>query len=345
MDLVLVAGDQFDGAVPSPESERIVYGTLLKLAQTGARVVVISGNHDNPRKLAALDPLLEIAGVTVASEVRRPNEGGVKRITTRSDEKAVIALLPFLSKRKVVRAQALMEEDADRHQVEYADRCRRIVERLCEPFGDDTVNLVVAHLTVLGARAGGGERGAHILDYYVPATIFPSNAHYVALGHLHGSQSVPFGVPVRYSGPPFALDFGEKQEEHSVLIVDVEAGSGAKVRRVPITGGRRLRTIRGSRAELEVQAGTTGDDYLRVFVEEALAPGGADDIRDLFPNAVDVIVRPHEKSEGREPSPPPPPDGDPATLFDKYLEERNIPSTELSRFFKELLESHYEGEL
>ena len=58
VDLVLVAGDQFDRAVPSPESEQIVYDALLRLARTGAHVVVIAGNHDNPRRLAAVKPLL-----------------------------------------------------------------------------------------------------------------------------------------------------------------------------------------------------------------------------------------------------------------------------------------------
>ena len=56
VDLILVAGDQFDRAVPSPESEKIVYDALLRLAGTGARVVVIAGNHDNPRRLAAVRP-------------------------------------------------------------------------------------------------------------------------------------------------------------------------------------------------------------------------------------------------------------------------------------------------
>ena len=59
VDVVVVAGDLFDTAAPSPESEEIVYSTLLALADTGATVAVISGNHDNAHRLRAVAPLPE----------------------------------------------------------------------------------------------------------------------------------------------------------------------------------------------------------------------------------------------------------------------------------------------
>ena len=99
-----------------------------------------------------------------------------------------MALLPFLSKRGIVGAEDLMVRDPDDHQKEYSDRCRRIVQALCHDFAvsNDCVNIVVAHLAVVGAAKGGGQREAqHIFDYYVPADIFPTSTHYVALGHIH----------------------------------------------------------------------------------------------------------------------------------------------------------------
>ena len=106
-------GDQFDRPVPSPESEEIVYDALLRLAQTGAHVVVVAGNHDSPRRLAAVRPLLELTNMTVAPTVARPDDGGVVRAATRSGETACIALFPFQSKRGIVTAEALMGGDPD----------------------------------------------------------------------------------------------------------------------------------------------------------------------------------------------------------------------------------------
>ena len=341
VDLVLVAGDQFDRAVPTPESEQIVYDALLRLARTGARVVAIAGNHDNPRRLTAVRPLLELANITSASSVAPPDRGGVVHIATASGETACIALFPFQSKRGIVQAEALMTDDPDDHQKEYADRCRAIARALCAGFAADTVNLVVAHLTVVGAMAGGSERTAHIFDYYVPADIFPVEAHYVALGHIHRPQQIPGRCPIRYAGSPFALDFGETHGEHGVLLIEAKAGKPARIERVPLKSGRALTTIRGSSLELERLAGTTGDDFLRVIVEEAPSPGLAERVRDMFPHVVDVIVsRPGEttaEAETIDPSEL----RDPQTQFQRYISERGIEGEELVKLFGELLEDEY----
>lgn len=339
VDLVLVAGDQFDRAVPSPESEEIVYDALLRLARTGAHIVVIAGNHDNPRRLSAVRPLLELANVTSASSVAPPAGGGVLRHTTRSGETACIALFPFQSKRGIVKAEALMQDDSDDHQKEYSGRCRAIAGALCGSFSGDTVNLVLAHLTVLGAAEGGGERKAHVLGYYVPADIFPESAHYVALGHIHKPQKIGGRCPIWYVGSPFALDFGETHGDHSVLVIEAEPGRPARERQIPLTSGRALRTIRGSSLELTDMVDKTGDDFLRVFVEEVPSPGLAERVREMFPHAVDVIVaRPN--GSGRDPMPI---DlkSDPREQFRRYLREKDLASEELTKLFDELLEEEY----
>ncbi len=345
VELVLVAGDQFDSAVPSPESEQIVYDALRRLAGTGAHVVVIAGNHDNPRRLQAVDPLLELANVTTASFVTPPKQGGVVHHTTASGEKACIALFPFQSKRGIVGAADLMEHDPDEHQKSYHDRCRRIARKLCEPFESaaGTVNLLVAHLTVVGSKTGGGERTTHIFDYYVPADIFPVTAHYVALGHIHKPQAIGASCPAWYAGSPLALDFGETHDEHGVLVIEAAAGSPAEVQQIPLESGRRLRTVSGRAHEIAAMEGTTGDDFLRVVIDEAPSPGLADRVREIFPHAVDVTIRSPEGGRGdlRPEVDPATLRGDPGKLFRQYLEEAGVQGGALARLFDELLEAHY----
>ena len=79
VDLILVAGDQFDTGAPSAESEAIVYRALLDLAATGAHVVVLAGNHDNPRRWAAIRPLLELGNVAPRRPGDAPGPGGRAR--------------------------------------------------------------------------------------------------------------------------------------------------------------------------------------------------------------------------------------------------------------------------
>jgi DNA repair protein SbcD/Mre11 len=352
VDLILVAGDQFDTGAPSAESERIVYRALLDLADTGAHVVVLAGNHDNPRRWAAVRPLLELGNLHLAEQVARSDRGGVLDLTTRDGEVARVALVPFLSQRGIVTSEQLMHRDAAQHAGTYAERVARIVASLTEDFGTDTVNLVVGHLTVAGSGGpslGGGERQAHtIFDYVVPPQAFPSSAHYVALGHLHLPHRVQGPAPIWYCGSPLHLDFGEADRgAKAVLLVEATAATPARVEQVPLTSGRRLRTLRGSLEQVLAARESVGDDLLRVVLEEAPRPGLAEEVRDALPDAVDVAVAPREDDGTRDT--PAELDVDalrasPAALFGEYLDELGVEDPRVPALFQRLLEEAQEAD-
>lgn len=338
VDIALVAGDLFDTASPGPESEDVVYRALLDLARLTEWVVVISGNHDNPRRLEAVEPLMRLTNIRALTRVSRPSEGGVLTLQTKVGA-ARIALLPFLSQRSIVKADDLMRKDASEHQGVYAERASRIIQHLCaEAPPPSTVNLLLAHAMVHGGVLGGGERSAHtIFEYSVPTTAFPASLHYVALGHLHRAQRLPAACPAWYSGSPIQLDFGETEDVKSVNIVDAEPGKPATVELVPLRSGRRLRRIKASLAELERRALELGDAFLRVEVDAAPSPGLADKVREILPNAVDVTL-------ARRPESPEDPVREtrigrsPHELFAEYLNERGEDDEELRELFHELLD-------
>ena len=336
VDVVLVAGDLFETAAPGPESEQIVWQALLDLARL-APVVVIAGNHDNPRRLHAVAPLLDLGRVTVLSEVARPADGGVVDLDL-GDATLRLALVPFVSKRGIVRADALMRSAAFELNQAYDDRLRAVVGGLCEGFSADTVNIVCGHLFAAGGTMGGGERSAHtIMDYSVGALAFPVTAQYVALGHLHRAQDIPGATRIRYSGSPLQLDFGESADPKSVTVVEVEPGVPAEVREVPLSAGRTLRTLRGTMAELEAARGTTGDDFLRLVVTDVRRAGLAEELREWFPWAVDVVVRPPDAVDGAEPRRRR--DGSsPSELFATYLADAGVDDARLVPAFEALFE-------
>jgi exonuclease SbcD len=289
-DLVLVAGDLYDTASPTADATRIVTRALSALRATGADVVAVGGNHDNGPALDALRSWAEAAGITLRGAVRGAAEHLITGRTAGGEEWRLVAL-PFLSQRYAVRAGELFELTEAEATQTYADHVARLIARLAEGFGADTVNLVTSHLTVVGAKAGGGEREAHtIMSYAVPGTIFPSNAHYVALGHLHRAQVVPAPVPVRYCGSPLAVDFGEEENAPSVAIVDVTADTSARVRDVPIVGPTALATVRGTLDELSTM--DTGDAYLRVYVAEPPRAGLREEVQAMLPRALEVRIDP-----------------------------------------------------
>jgi exonuclease SbcD len=336
-DLVLVTGDVFDSAAPTAEAERIAYRGLLDLASTGATVVVLAGNHDNERRLQAVEPLLGLGRIVTRATFARPEEGGVVELTSRDGEQAVLALVPFLSQRYVVKADQLMQTEAADHAAAYAERMGRLLGLLCARFRDDTINLVAAHLFAAGGTMGGGERQAHtIFDYAVPGTAFPASAHYVALGHLHRSQRIAGPGQIWYAGSPMALDFGETSDAKVTLVIEASPGRPASVRPVPVRSGRRLRTVTGTLAELEQV--DTGDDHVKVIVRENAHAGLADEVRALIPGAVDVVVAPpdadrdaaaeRESRAGRSPH----------DLFSTYLAEQHVDDDRVRALFAELLD-------
>jgi exonuclease SbcD len=337
VDLVAIAGDIFDVVAPTAESEQIVYQALLRLADI-APVVMVAGNHDSSRRLEAVAPLLELGRVHVVAKPTKPDDGGVVRIKTASGATARVAMLPFVTQRGIVSASDLMDLEAYEHGALYAERLTAILGRLTAGIAIDDVNLVVAHLMVAEGALGGGERSAHtIFDYWVPAGAFDGALSYVALGHLHRPQRIPAAAPVWYSGSPLQLDFGETEDEKIVIIVEAEPGKPASVTQVPLRSGRSLKQLRGTLESLEPLAGTTGDAYLKIVLEEPARAGLADHVRDMFPGAVDVVLAvpdeprggvPREARLGRVPH----------ELFEEYLAEVDASDERVVALFDELLE-------
>src|SRR3954468_7831712 len=278
-DLIIVAGDLYDSAAPTADATRVVTRALTALRQTGAQVVAIGGNHDNGPAPDPLGTWAEAAGIVLRGAVRDNPDELLVSGTTAGGERWQLVALPFLSQRYAIRAAEMYELTAAEASQTYADHIARLIARLSERFADPgLVNLLTAHLTIVGASAGGGEREAHtVMGYAVPATVFPPNAHYVALGHLHRSQAVSGPCPVRYCGSPLAVDFGEEENLPSVTIVDVTASQAARVREVRIDRAVGLRTVRGTLDQLATL--DTGDALLRVYVREAPRAGLREEVQ------------------------------------------------------------------
>src|SRR4051794_32097064 len=149
-DLIIVAGDLYDTAAPSPDAVRVVTRALSALRQTGAQVVAIGGNHDNGPALDALRPWAEAAGISLRGAVRDNPAEHLLTGTTAGGERWQLVALPFLSQRYAVRAAELYELPAAEAPQTYADPLNRLIARLAEPFAESgVVNLLTAHLTVL----------------------------------------------------------------------------------------------------------------------------------------------------------------------------------------------------
>lgn len=345
VDCVLVAGDVFDSVAPPPEAERLVFDFFRELISAEIPAVVVAGNHDHPRRLNAFSRVLDLVGVHVRGEPVVADEGGIVEVASRDgSETAVIATLPWVSERKVRDFESLWGGE---QFGEYAEGVKQMMAHLCQSFRGDTVNILLAHVLLEDSKVGGpesGERPIHMGQAYVVKTpMLPASPQYIALGHVHMPQEFPL-ANAYYCGSLVQVDFGEAGQQKRVNIVDVSPGRPAKVEHVPLTSIKQLRNI-GSHKEgltleqIKALADGAGEDYLKVFLKaDAPAPGLAEQVRELLPNAVDIVVqRPEREGEeqrdelGRQ---------TPGEMFTDYYQQTHSaePPEDLMALFNELYE-------
>ena len=346
VQVMLVCGDIWDSASPSPESDRLLFDALREFIGRDIEVLLVAGNHDSGRKLEALGRLSELLGVYVQPRIRPRDRGGVVTFE-HGGEVARVAAIPWVPEGRALNAVEVLadEPEARKH---YHDAVARIYAHMAEPseagFTTETINLIAGHLFVDGAVLAdidGSERKLHITQAYgVSPEALPSTAQYVALGHIHQPQVManPATPRTAYSGSLLQLDFGERGQQKGVRIIDAVPGRPVEDRTVPLTAGRELVELHGTIDEVMAAADDVGDAFIRAVLEVgAPQPGLSEQVREAFSNVVDVRLA-YEREAAAEPAPEFA-TLTPEDLFARYYRGRHgaEPSDELRGLFREVL--------
>lgn len=343
VDVFLVAGDIWDTMSPPPDADRLLYAALRRLVEAKIEVVLIAGNHDNPRRLAAFGQFADLLGVHVQSHVRRWDAGGTIRLE-RGGQRLCLAALPWVPEGRALNAEEILGPEFESYQG-YAEFVGGVYGQASHGFEDGAINVFATHVFVDGSKVAtfdGSERRIHIgQTYAVAPSVLPGHAQYVALGHVHEPQVV-LGAPnnaATYSGSLLQLDFGEAGQTKVVRIVDLEPGRPARHRAVPLTAGRQLAEVRGTFEEVVAQADRHRDAYLRATIHlDRPEPGLAQRVREALPNCVDVRVETARDAEG--PAPALLSSLTPTDLYVRYYQQAHgsVPTPEVLAVFREVLE-------
>jgi exonuclease SbcD len=270
-DVMVVAGDVFDRTNPPTEALELYYRTLVELHRAAARMqmVVTAGNHDAAMRLEAPAGLLELARVKVVGNVRRV--GGVV------DASRHWVDVRGARSEMLGRVMAVSFPTAACLSGEVGDRVGSLYRELAAAGpGDGLPFVVTGHLHVRGGQASeGAERDLLIGGAdAVGVEVFPEEATYVALGHLHRPQRIG-GGRVRYSGSLLPLSASEIGYTHGVVMVEVAAGGveaevvslrrPVAMHRVPERGAVAMKDLRRA---LEALGAATGS-YVYVELKRA----------------------------------------------------------------------------
>jgi exonuclease SbcD len=241
VDVVVVAGDVYDRAVPSADATAVLDRVLTRLRAAGAAVVLTPGNHDSARRLGFAAGLLAVSGVHVRAAVPTLDEPVLL-----ADEHGEVAVygIPYLEP-EVARGELGVPDARGSAAVLRVAMDRIRADLFLRPGAR---SVVLAHAFVGGGVPSESERDICVggVDL-VPAEVF-DGVDYVALGHLHRPQTL--SPRLRYSGSPLAYSFGEAGQAKQVWLVDLDAGGPAGVRAVPLPVPRELTVLTGTLAEL-----------------------------------------------------------------------------------------------
>lgn len=240
VDVVVVAGDVFDTAAPAPACYTVLTDTLVALREAGAQVIVTSGNHDSAARLGFQSRLLR-DGIHVVTDPQ-----SVGSPITIADEHGPVHFygLPYLEPALLrhvwpeaaprTQAQALAHATSLARADAAARRGRSVLAAHCFTSNVEAT----AHLE-RDIQQGG-------LDI-VPLSVF-EGFDYVALGHIHGRQTLAEGI--RYSGSPLYYSFGERDARRGGWLVDLDGEGIEAVSWVDLPVPRLLRVLEATLDEL-----------------------------------------------------------------------------------------------
>ncbi|MFE0149390.1 exonuclease SbcCD subunit D [Nonomuraea sp. NPDC059007] len=280
VDVVAVAGDVYDRALPPVDAVALFDEALSRIVDAGARIVMISGNHDSARRLGVGASLLDRAGVHLRTDPDLAWEPVVL------DDVAFYGI-PYLEPELVRGPWELAERSHTAALAHATERIRASAARHAR-------SVALAHVFVTGGEASDSERDISVGGVaHVPLSAF-AGLDYVALGHLHGRQRM--SETVRYSGSPLAYSFSEVNQVKGSWLVTL----GEEPEFVPAPVPRPIGRLRGELEDLltSPRHAAYEDHWLQIVLTDAVRPKSAmDRLRARFPHTLALSFEPAGAAE------------------------------------------------
>jgi exonuclease SbcD len=284
VDLVVVAGDVYDRALPHVDAVRLADEALARLAASRARVVLTSGNHDSAQRLGFGSRLFDAAGVHV-----RTDASSVGAPVLLEDAHGTVAVhgIPYLD------PQALHEPwrlPARTHEAALAEAMRRVRADLA---ARPVRSVVLAHAFVAGGLPSDSERDISVGGVSVVSSELFEGISYTAVGHLHGRAVL--SETLRYSGSPLAYSFSEAGHTTGGWLVDLGREGVTATTFVEAPVPRRLSVLCGDLETLLTDTALTAaeSDWVQATLTDPVRPDRPmERLRARFPHALVLSFAP-----------------------------------------------------
>lgn len=249
-DILLISGDIFDVSNPSADAMKCYYGFLHTAATMfpGLQIIIISGNHDSPSRLEAPRELLHLFNITVVGTMETTADGNL------NVQKLVVPLVKNKQQVGYCIAVPFVRAGDYPHQGTFGLTYEQSVEAIYREASEyaksikkpSELLIAMGHLYASGGECSSDTRterpimgGINAVD----VAAFDSDIQYIALGHLHKTQSVSSRQNIRYAGSPIPMSFAELDYRHCTLSVTINENNDITITPVPSRPNPLLRRI------------------------------------------------------------------------------------------------------
>ena len=319
VDVVVVAGDVYDRALPHVDAVALADETFARLAASRAKVVVSSGNHDSAQRLGFGSRLMDAAGVFVRTDAA--SVGTPVVLKDRHGDVAIHAI-PYLDPSALLEPWGLGHRSHEAALTEAMIRVRRDLA-----VREKTRSVVLAHAFVAGATPSESERDISVGGVSRVATSTFDGIDYTALGHLHGPHEL--SPTLRYSGSPLAYSFSEADQQKGTWLVELGVKGFTKAHWVDAPVPRRLSRITGSLGDLlaDPSLADREQDWVQATLTDVPRPARAmEQLRQRFPHTL-VLQFPTPVTDHEAPARPASGTSDHAIALDFVRHVRGVEAT------------------
>ncbi|MBR4152518.1 MAG: exonuclease SbcCD subunit D [Selenomonadaceae bacterium] len=282
-DALLIAGDVYDRGIPPADAVNLFDEILNKLVEKKLPSLIIAGNHDSATRLNFGSKLFERQNIFIASKVA---DEPAQVVLEDEFGEVYFSLIPYFEPGEI--RNKFFGEDFER--LTYHDANKFYVDLARKKIPANKRSVALAHVFLTGGEESESERKFVGGAANVNAQIF-SGYNYVALGHLHRSQKF-------YSGSPLKYSFDEVNHKKSVTLVDLDESGNVKVEKIPLTPRRDLIIVEGKFKELLNRP--TTQDYAQIILTDDAYIYDTENLRDAFPNFLEVKRKSHMQSYDEE---------------------------------------------
>jgi len=257
--VIILAGDIYDKPIPTAEAVEIFDNFLYKLSKRNIYVFIISGNHDSAERIAFGSRLFDKSGIYLS-----PVYNGKISPICIDDKygKVNFYMLPFI---KPVHVRRFFP---DAEVYTYTDGLSTVISDM--HIDTAQKNILITHQFVTGSSRTESEDVSVGGSDNVDADIF-KDFDYVALGHIHRSQSCSSEY-IRYCGTPLKYSFSESKDIKSITMLDIKEKGNIKLDFIPLTPLRDMVEIKGSYNELMLKSfyenTSLTDDYVHITLTD-----------------------------------------------------------------------------